>query len=148
MPRLAKATKRRVLRESDLAAPVRVWLERMGLTVHCEVPLASKRVDVVGMPESINNDGLWIGVELKLTKWKDGLAQACANTIAFDHNYVALWHMATAPALAAREAFEQAGVGLISVGPAEVEVLIPAAAKRRLGQLATKRVVHTKIALR
>jgi hypothetical protein len=148
MPRLVRSTRPRGPSESDLTAPVQAWLERQGLKVHCEVPLAAKKVDVVGMPRKADDDKQWIGVELKLSKWRAALAQAAANTIAFDRSYVALWHESTAPALAARDAFERSGVGLISVGPCRVKVLIPAAAQRRLGQLATKRVVRSTLAAR
>lgn len=145
MPQASRQSGRRKLKESQLAKPVRAWLCEQGLRVHYEVKLAAKRVDVVGVPAKAADAEPWTGVELKLYKWKDALAQATANAIVFDRNYVALWHESVAPALNARGAFEEAGVGLISVSESAVEVLIEAQAQRRLGQAASKASVRAKL---
>jgi len=145
MPKASRQPGRRKLKESQLAKPVRAWLCEQGLRVHYEVKLAAKRVDVVGLPAKAKEGEPWTGVELKLYKWKDALAQATANAIVFDHNYVALWHKSVAPALDARLAFEEAGVGLISVSESAVEVLIEAQTQRRLGQAASKASIRARL---
>lgn len=145
MPQAPRQPRHRKLKESQLAKPVRAWLREQGLRVHYEVKLAAKRVDVVGLPVDAEDGQPWTGVELKLYKWKEALAQATANAIVFDHNYVALWHESVAPALNARIAFEEAGVGLISVSESAVEVLIQAQTQRRFGQAASKASVRARL---
>lgn len=141
----SKSKNRSELRESELAAPVERWLARQGYRVHREVPLAAKKVDVVGLPKKGATETPWIGVELKLFKWRRALEQAAANSIVFDQNYVALWHGSVACALKDREAFEAAGVGLIGVGRNRIEVHIPASMCNRLGQPASKRAILAKL---
>jgi hypothetical protein len=144
MPKSARKRRAGSLRESQLATPVQAWLEGQGLTVHCEVRLAAKQVDLVGVPNDPDSHP-WTGVELKLFKWKRALAQATANAVVFDNNYVALWHTSVARAVDAREAFEAAGVGLISVCESGVNVVIPARAQKWFGQMASKKAIRERL---
>ena len=144
-PKTEKRSRQHKLKESQMAAPIRAWLCDQGLCVHYEVRLAAKRVDVVGLPQNADESEPWTGVELKLTKWKDALFQATANSLVFDYNYVALWHQSIRAALRSRAAFEEAGVGLMSVSEDGIKILIEPQKQRRLGQIASKLSVRARI---
>ena len=61
--------------------------------------------------------------EMKLTKWKEALAQAFTNLFYTDYSYVALWHETIRNVN--RDLFERSGIGLLEVNGKCVERIKP-----------------------
>ena len=66
-----------------------------------------------------------VAIEVKLTRWRDALAQALTYQRYADETFVALPESACGPATRSRVAFEDAGVGLLSIGE-RPRVVVPA----------------------
>lgn len=96
--------------ESTLFAPLQNYYENKECTVFSEVPMLSRKIDLV----SVNSDlSEIIAVEIKVNKWKNALQQALAYRIAADKVYVAIWYeyIHRVPI----DLFNKFGIGLLSV---------------------------------
>jgi hypothetical protein len=67
-----------------------------------------------------------VAIEAKLVRWREALDQATAYRAYADASYVALPEASFARALGAQDCFLSAGVGLISVSPSGVRILVRA----------------------
>jgi len=101
------------LRESEMGPK----LDRSILFRRCvrdfEVPTGHwtetrKRIDFV----AVRGETVYTA-EMKLTKWREALAQAFTNLFFSNYSYVALWHEAVRNVN--RDLFEQSGIGLLEV---------------------------------
>jgi len=90
-----------------------VWVEERlsadGWRVFTEVPLMSRRIDIV----ALDSAGRVLAVELKLTDWRKAVAQAVEHRIACDG--VAVCMPRTSVPSAAFEVMDQEGVAFIGV---------------------------------
>jgi hypothetical protein len=99
-----------VYREADLREPVTKWLRDGGFQVRLEVPILSRRADLVAA-----RAGLVTAIEMKLHDWAQALRQAMAYQIAANCAWVAMPLAAACRAYRERWRFEAEGVGLLAV---------------------------------
>lgn len=93
-------------KESDLAAPVAAWLLTQGSDVYAEVPMGTKRVDLLGVrPGGLFRSEAIVSVELKneYSQLKRGLDQM-ATFLEYSHRV----YLACTPSLAAQYLNEHA----------------------------------------
>src|SRR5688572_16782906 len=96
--------------ESDLRDPVTTWLRDAGFEVRLEVPILSRRADLVG-----SRGTSLTAIEMKLHQWSKALRQAIAYQLAADRAWVAMPLAAASRAYRQRWIFESEGVGLLAV---------------------------------
>lgn len=114
--------------EAELLEPTRALFSERRYTHAMEVPIGWRKIDLVAAERRANR---WTAVELKISDWKEALAQANLNHLVADRTFVALWHKHLGPALRHREWFDRYQVGLISVDESGAEVLFEFADNER-----------------
>lgn len=107
------------MKESDLYAPVKKWLEGQGLKVYPEVPIWHAPTDVIAIGEAEI-----VGVELKTSMTHKLLHQAGVLSLACHRSYVAV---PTKPKSLERPL--NLGIGVLRVTGGVVEVLAESAHK-------------------
>lgn len=95
--------------EEQIETRVCKYLESEYPVIKRQVKLHSKRVDLVYR----NDKGKLIGIEIKISNWREALQQAWTNKLACHESYVALWHEYAHRA--DENLFKTAGVGLLVV---------------------------------
>lgn len=107
-----------MIAEREMTPLVVSFLEDLDLRTETEVPLLTKRIDVVGF----GRDRL-VAVELKIRNWQRALVQASMYQLCADEAYVALpqslcTRLGTQP-------FQRLGVGVLAVD-GTAKVFLPA----------------------
>jgi hypothetical protein len=96
--------------EAELREPIATWLEEAGFDVRVEVPILSRRADLLG------SQGTSVtAIEMKMRRWAEALRQAIAYQLAADTVWVAMPLDAAARAYRHRWTFEAERVGLLAV---------------------------------
>ncbi len=125
--------------EADLREPVATWLEEAGFDVRLEVPILSRRADLVGRRGSTVT-----AIEMKMRQWGQALRQAIAYQLAADEAWVAMPLSAASRAYRQRWTFQAEGVGLLAVDDGgHVRVPIHAGPSPRLLPFVQERVLDT-----
>lgn len=106
--------------EAELLEPTRALFGTHRFLHAMEVPIGWRKIDFVATERCSDR---WVAVELKISDWKEALAQANLNHLVADRTFVALWHRHLGPAMRHRDWFEQYRVGLISVNDSGAQVL-------------------------
>ncbi len=96
--------------ESDLREPVATWLRDEGFDVRMEVPILSRRADLVG-----SRGTTVAAIEMKMHRWVEALRQATAYQLGADRVWVAMPLAAASRAYRQRWTFKAQGVGLLAV---------------------------------
>ena len=107
--------------EADMVGILKVFFEKEGFKVVTEVPMLSKRIDVVCLEKKTQDI---IAIEAKLQNWKRGLQQASTYRIGSDFAYLAIQrdfsHRVD------KNLLQKMSVGLIAVDQNGVEILFEA----------------------
>lgn len=108
--------------EAWLREPIAARFRGMGYAVRHEIPLNGRYADVLA-----GRDEQLVAVELKLTNWKEALAQAMHYQLAAQKSYVAMPLSKAHAPMRSRSRFERQGVGVLAVAPdGDVRILIDA----------------------
>jgi len=108
------------LLERSLRKPVREFFHHRDYDVSDEVPLFSRRIDIVAKRRSEV-----VSVELKLENWKEAIDQARLNLRVSDYSYVALREQSRGFSGELLSLFIQYGIGLLCINGTAYEVLRP-----------------------
>lgn len=107
--------------EADMVNIIKAFFEKEGFKVVTEVPMLSKRIDVVCLEKEMQDI---IAIEAKLQNWKRGLQQASTYRIGSDLVYLAIQrdfsHRVD------KNLLRKMSVGLIVVDQNGIEILIEA----------------------
>ena len=107
--------------EADMVDMIKTFFEKKGFEVVTEVPMLSKRIDVVCLEKETQDI---IAIEAKVQNWKRGLQQASTYRIGSDFAYLAIQrdfsHRVDEKLL------QKMSVGLIVVDQSGVEILFEA----------------------
>lgn len=95
--------------EQSMYEPVRNFLINGKLECHREVPMYSRRIDVVGISKDYSNI---TAVEMKVRDWKKALRQANLYRLCADYVYVAMYYKHIPRDL---ESFRSKGIGVFEV---------------------------------
>lgn len=107
--------------EADMVKMIRAFFEKQGFKVTTEVPMLSKRIDIVCFKKA--TQGV-IAIEAKLQNWKRGLQQASTYRIGSDFVYLAI-HRDFSHRVD-KELLRKTSVGLIVVDQNGVEITFEA----------------------
>ena len=77
-----------MVNESEMIPKIDNSLRELGFSTFKEVPLLSKRIDILG----VNDTGKIIAIEAKVEKWKRALSQALNYRLCAEEVYIAIWH--------------------------------------------------------
>ena len=125
--------------ESDLREPLATWLCDEGFDVRMEVPILSRRADLVG-----SRGATVAAIEMKMHRWGEALRQAIAYQLGADLVWVAMPLAAASKAYRERWTFEAEGVGLLAVDDrGHVRGPIRAAASPRLLPFVREKLLET-----
>ena len=105
--------------EAEMVDILKIFFENQDLIVTTEVPMLSKRIDMLCLNLKTNDI---IAVEAKLQKWKRALQQALTYRVCSEHVYIAIHHDFSHRV--DRELLQKKGVGLIVVNQNEVTIPI------------------------
>lgn len=106
-----------MISESEMVGMIKTFFEERGFKVVTEVPMLSRRIDVV----CINpQEDCVIAIEAKLQNWKKGIRQASTYRVGSDLVYLAI-HREFSHRVN-RKLLREARVGLIIVDQKEVEI--------------------------
>lgn len=97
-------------REKELLWPVEDFLRKQDYAVYHEVPLLSKRIDLIGVRSGFNDI---TAIELKVSKWKKALEQAITDRLCANRVYVAL--SSNYVHRVQKELFREWGIGILEV---------------------------------
>jgi len=104
--------------EDEIIDNIKLFFEKKGFRVITEVPLLTKRIDIICLKNGINEI---IAIEVKIQNWKRGLQQASVYRICSDFVYLAIHrdfsHRVDIKLL------QRAGIGLIVVDEDGVEII-------------------------
>ena len=102
--------------EDVITEGLRSHYERTGNEVFVEVPMLTKRIDVV-----LRKDDKIIAIEAKVKNWRRAMQQAISYRLCADAVYIAIWSDFTHRV--DRQLLDEYGVGLIEMGD-EPRVLV------------------------
>ena len=123
-----------MIAEKEMTPLVVSFLQGLDLHTETEVPLLTKRIDVVGFGRS-----RLVAVELKIRNWQRALVQASMYQLCADEAYVAL-----PQALCMRlgsQPFQQLGIGLLAVD-GTTKLFLPARRSQLIHQSLRQQVLH------
>ena len=107
--------------ENDLVEIVRTTFSRRGFLVNTEVPMLSKRIDILCMNPDTNDV---IAIEAKLQKWKRAFQQALTYRLCSNLVYIAIHHEFSHRVNI--ELLQKHGVGLIVVNHDGIDIPLEA----------------------
>lgn len=107
--------------EADMVDAIKTFFEQEGFRVITEVPMLSKRIDVVCLEKETQQI---IAIEAKLQNWKRGLQQASTYRIGSDSVYLAI--LRNFSHRVNKRLLRKMSVGLIVVDQRGVEILFEA----------------------
>lgn len=96
--------------EKELLWPVEDFFKKKDYAVYYEVPLLSKRIDLIGVKSGFNDI---LAVELKVSKWKKALEQAITDRLCANRVYVAI--SSKYIHRVKKELFREWGIGILEV---------------------------------
>ena len=124
--------------EKEMLWPVEDFLKKQGYAVYHEVPLLSKKIDLIGVKSGFNDI---LAVELKVSKWKKALEQAITDRLCANRVYVAI--SSKYIHRVKKELFREWGIGILEVGG---KVIVHEEAKVNLGpQTSLRRTIESYI---
>ncbi|MGC1122900.1 MAG: MmcB family DNA repair protein [Candidatus Methanofastidiosia archaeon] len=106
-----------MISESEMVEKIKIFFEEKGFKVVTEVPMLSKRIDVVCIKPQ---EDYVIAIEAKLRNWKKGIRQASTYRVGSDFVYLAI-HRKFSHRVN-KTLLKKASVGLIIVDQKEVEI--------------------------
>jgi hypothetical protein len=107
--------------ENDLVEIVRTSFRDRGFLVNTEVPMLSKRIDILCMNPDTNDV---IAVEAKIQKWKRAFQQALTYRLCSNLVYIAIHHDFSHRVN--KELLQKHGVGLIVVNHDDIDIPLEA----------------------
>lgn len=107
--------------EDDLVATVKKSFMECGFIVNTEVPMLSKKIDIICMDPTTNEV---IAIEAKMEKWRRALQQALTYRLCSNFVYIAIHHDFSHRVK--KELLQKHGVGLITVNHNDIETLLDA----------------------
>lgn len=96
--------------EDQLILPVKKYLAKQNYDVYPEVPLFSKKIDLIGFRQTFDE---LVAVELKVKDWKDALRQAITDRLCAEKVYVGISRKYVHRAKT--ELFAEWGIGILEV---------------------------------
>ncbi len=122
--------------EADMVNMVKLFFEKQGFRVITEVPMLSKKIDIVCLDPSTQQI---IAIEAKLQKWKRGFQQALTYRISSDLVYLAI-HRNFSHRVD-NELLQEMSVGLIVADQDGVEITFEASEHKIIHEKVRKEVV-------
>ena len=107
--------------EADLVAVVEKSFEKRGFVVNTEIPMLSKRIDLLCVRPNTNE---LIAIEAKIQKWKRAFQQALTYRLCSDFVYIAIHNNYSH--LVKIDMLQKYGVGLIVVDEDDIEMPLEA----------------------
>jgi hypothetical protein len=107
--------------EAEMVSLIKTFFEKKGFKVTTEVPMLSKRIDIVCLKAETQDV---IAIEAKLKNWKRGIRQASTYRIGSDFTYLAI-HRSVSHRVDER-LLEETNIGLIVVDKNKIEILFEA----------------------
>lgn len=109
------------MKETDLFAATKQWLEEKGWDVYAEVTGVGGRADVVG-----NQGKVMLNIELKLQLSFELLSQALDRKSYFHYVYVAIPKRKTPIPNIVRDILQREGIGLLEISDGYASLILPA----------------------
>lgn len=107
--------------EADMVTVIKKSFMECDFKVNTEVPMLSKRIDILCMDPNTNDV---IAVEAKIQKWKRALQQALTYRLCSNFVYIAIHHDFSHRVK--KELLQKHGVGLIVVNHDNIEIPLEA----------------------